>query len=76
MVDGQFDDNKVHKAGTGHISQGSHRAAHMGYTGLVLAPEGAEGSMDDVRVWSRGTALNEIEREAIDLMEFWSQDEE
>ncbi|KAH9960690.1 hypothetical protein BC827DRAFT_1268087 [Russula dissimulans] len=48
----------------------------MGYTGLILAPEGAEGSMDDVRVWSRGTALNEIEREAIDLMEFWSQDEE
>jgi len=48
----------------------------MGYTGLIPAPGGAEGSIDDVRVWSRGTALNEIQREAVDLMEeFWSQDE-
>jgi hypothetical protein len=29
-----------------------------------------------VRVWSRGTALSEIEGEAADLMEeFWLQDE-
>jgi hypothetical protein len=41
----------------------------MGYTDLLPVPDGAEGSVDDVRVWSRGTALNEIE-------EFWSQDEE
>jgi hypothetical protein len=49
----------------------------MGYTGLVPAPDGAEGSIDDVRAWSRGTALIEIEGETADLMEeFWSQDEE
>jgi len=49
----------------------------MGYTDLLPVPDGAEGSVDDVRVWSRGTALNEIEGETTDLMEeFWSQDEE
>ena len=48
----------------------------MGYTDLLPVPDGAEGSVDDVRVWSRGTALNEIEGETTDLMEgFWSQDE-
>lgn len=48
----------------------------MGYTGLVPALYGAEGSIDDVRAWSRGTALNEIEGETADLMEeFWSLDE-
>jgi len=49
----------------------------MGYTSLIPAPDGAEGSIDDVRVWSRGAALNEIQGEAVDLMEeFWSQDDE
>jgi hypothetical protein len=48
----------------------------MGYTDLLLVPDGSEGNVDDVRVWSRGTALNEIEGETTDLMEeFWSQDE-
>jgi UNC80-like protein len=49
----------------------------MGYTDLLPVPDGAEGSIDDVRTWSRGTALNEIEGETADLMEeFWSHDEE
>jgi hypothetical protein len=49
----------------------------MGYSDLLPVPDRAEGSIDDVRVWSRGTALNEIEGETTDLMEeFWSQDEE
>lgn len=49
----------------------------MGYADLLPIPDGAEGSVDDVRVWSRGRALNEIEGETTDLMEeFWSQDEE
>ena len=49
----------------------------MGYTDLLPVPDGVEGSVDDVRVWSRGTTLNEIEGETTDLMEeFWSQDEE
>lgn len=49
----------------------------MGYTDLLPVPDGVEGSVDDVRVWSRGTALNEIEGETTDLMEeFWSQDDE
>ena len=49
----------------------------MGYTDLLPVPDGAEGNLDDVRVWSRGTALNEIEGETTELMEeFWSQDEE
>ena len=49
----------------------------MGYTDLLPVPDGAEGSVDDVRIWSRGTALNEIRGETTDLMEeFWSQDEE
>ena len=49
----------------------------MGYTDLLPVPGRTEGSVDDVRVWSRGTALNEIEGETTDLMEeFWSQDEE
>jgi len=49
----------------------------MGYASLIAAPDGAEGSIDDVRVWSRETALNEIQREAVDLMEeFASQDDE
>lgn len=49
----------------------------MGYTDLLPVPDEAEGSVDDVRVWSRGTALNETEGETTDLMEeFWSQDEE
>jgi hypothetical protein len=48
----------------------------MGYTELLPAPDGAEESVEDVRVWSRGTALNEIEGETSDLMEeFWLQDE-
>jgi len=48
----------------------------MGYTELLPAPGGAEENIDDVRVWSRGTALSEIEGEAADLMEeFWLQDE-
>lgn len=49
----------------------------MGYTGLLPAPDGADGSIDDVRAWSRGKALNEIEGETTDLVEeFWSEDEE
>ena len=49
----------------------------MGYTDLLPVPDWAEGIVDDVSVWSRGTALNEIEGETADLMEeFWSQDEE
>ena len=48
----------------------------MGYTDILPVPDGAEGSVDDVRVWSRGTGLNEIEGETTDLMEeFWSQEE-
>jgi len=48
----------------------------MGYTDLLPVPDGVEGSLDDVRDWSRGTALNEIEVETADLMEeFWLQDE-
>ena len=47
----------------------------MGYTDLLPVPDGAEGSVDDVRVWSRGTGLKEIEGETTDLMEeFWSQE--
>ncbi|KAI9507284.1 hypothetical protein F5148DRAFT_1285409 [Russula earlei] len=49
----------------------------MGYTVLIPSPDGAEGSIDDVRVWSKTIALNEIESETADIMEeFWSQDEE
>jgi hypothetical protein len=49
----------------------------MGYTDLLPAPDGAEGSINDVRAWSRGTAWNEIEGETTDLIEeFWSQDED
>jgi hypothetical protein len=49
----------------------------MGYTDLLPIPDGDEGFIDDVRVWSRGTALNEIEGETTVLIEeFWSQDEE
>lgn len=49
----------------------------MGYTDLLPVPDGAEGFVDDVRVWSRGTALNEIEGETNGLIEeFWSHDEE
>jgi len=49
----------------------------MGYTDLLPVPDGNEGSVDDVRVWSRGTALNESKGETTDLMEeFWAQDEE
>lgn len=49
----------------------------MGYTNLLPVPDGAEECIDDARVWSRGTALNEIEGETTDLIdEFWSQDEE
>jgi len=48
----------------------------MGYTELLPAPDGVQESIDDVRVWSRGAALNEIEGETADLMEeFWFQDE-
>ena len=49
----------------------------MGYTDLLPGPDGAEGSIDDVRAWSRGTAWNEIEGETTDLIEeFWSQDKD
>lgn len=49
----------------------------MGYTDLLPAPDGGEGSIDDVRAWSRGTAWKEIEGETADLIdEFWSPDEE
>jgi Protein UNC80 len=48
----------------------------MGYTGLLPAPDGADGSMDDARAWSKGIALNEIEGETTELVEeFWSEDE-
>jgi Protein UNC80 len=48
----------------------------MGYTELLSAPDDAEESVNDVRVWSRGTALSEIEDETTDLMEeFWLQDD-
>lgn len=49
----------------------------MGYTELLPAPDGADGSVDDVRVWSRKTALNEIEVETADLIEeFWLEGED
>ena len=48
----------------------------MGYTELLPAPDGVQEGIDDVRVWSRGAALSEIEGETADLMEeFWFQDE-
>ncbi len=48
----------------------------MGYTELIPVPDGVQESIDDVRVWSRGAALSEIEGETADLMEeFWFQDE-
>ena len=48
----------------------------MGYTELLPAPDVVQESVDNVRVWSRGAALSEIEGETADLMEeFWFQDE-
>jgi hypothetical protein len=48
----------------------------MGYTELIAAPDGAEGSVDDVRVWSKKPALDEIEGETTDLMEEFSLQDE
>lgn len=48
----------------------------MGHTELIPIPDGVQESIDDLRVWSRGAALGEIEGETADLMEeFCSQDE-
>jgi hypothetical protein len=60
-----------------HATYRRVRAVHriMGYTEMLPAPDGVEVSIDDVRVWSRGTALSEIEGESADLMEFWLQEE-
>ncbi|KAI0300139.1 hypothetical protein B0F90DRAFT_1817733 [Multifurca ochricompacta] len=49
----------------------------MGYTELLPVPDGMEESEDDVKVWSRGRAIREVERETTSLMEeFCLEDEE
>lgn len=48
----------------------------MGHTEMIPVPDDVQESIDDVRVWSRGAALSEIEGETADLMEeFWFQGE-